>query len=123
MCESLSPLWGGWLAQILYLGQSGGGKPQRKPCSWQPPPRPPPADDATHRLRSADPPHKGEGFNFVTAQIANAARSTRSPDEPPAARMRGLFWCKALRRNVLRKHRPLCGIVEFGLEGVPLLEA
>src|SRR4030081_3318864 len=26
-----SPLRGGWLAQILYLGQSGGGKPQRKP--------------------------------------------------------------------------------------------
>jgi hypothetical protein len=28
-----SPLWGGWLPE----GQSGGGKPRRKPCLWQTP--------------------------------------------------------------------------------------
>ena len=39
-----SPLWdpcgeGGW--PKFYLGQSGGGRPQRKPCLGLPPPRPP----------------------------------------------------------------------------------
>src|ERR1700704_6607588 len=74
-----SPLRGGWLAQILHLGQSGGGKPKREPRSEHPPPRPPLPDDATHRLRSHSrcgasafrletaaegrlcPPRKGEG--------------------------------------------------------------
>jgi hypothetical protein len=95
-----SPLWGGCkgglrppfsnrtpMLCIGYAeGQSGGGKPRRKPCLWQPeselrssrPPRPPLPDDATHRLRSHSrceasafyletaaegrlcPPHKGE---------------------------------------------------------------
>src|SRR4051812_44793720 len=29
--------------------------------------------DATHRLRSADPPHKGEGSNLVAARVTKAA--------------------------------------------------
>jgi hypothetical protein len=78
-----SPLWGGWLAE----GQSGGGKPRQKPRLWQPPPRPPLPDDATHRLRSADPPHKGEGSQLRHVSNREGHKSTVLDERSFVARM------------------------------------
>src|SRR5258706_11157774 len=45
------------------IGRSGGGKP-RGQRARQPPSRPP--------LRSADPPHKGEGSHVVSMEVTSA---------------------------------------------------
>src|SRR5947207_15175984 len=68
-----------WVARREHSERRDGwGEPQRKPCLWQPPPRPPLPDDATHRRRSADPPRKGEGSRCLSFKIANRSKMRAS---------------------------------------------
>src|ERR1700716_4053906 len=56
-----SPLWGGWLAQILIWASRVGVSPQRG-LARRPPPRPPLPDDAAHRPPLGRPSPQGGGI-------------------------------------------------------------
>jgi hypothetical protein len=68
---------GGWPKFFIWASRVGGSHNGSRACGG-PPPRPPLSDDAAHRLRSADPPRKGEGFNSVTAQVTEGRRNRAS---------------------------------------------